>query len=254
MLKRIIATLLTIAMVIQGSALAFSEEMPVAAALPDAAEAAQTVVIISADAENQTSTLEASEKSTDENIVTAQQQIKGESTVKTTVKKNVSQLTKKRLQEQKELKYKKGLAAYIRKVNKRVSKKQALSLAGTFIKVGKKHNLDPKVLMALAVRESRFNTKCYHSGYKGLMQTSDALATHYGYKPNDLYKASVSIDVAARYLKYLKKRFGTYTKALCGYAYGSGAVATGRYNIEVGRKVMRRRDEITQFLKKNKYI
>ncbi len=249
MLKKIVAALLVALIAVHGSASAFSEEN-IQAAFFQAKPEAERPAANSA-SQTDSAVTEASPPAigarTEASAVKISPQLKSGNTTK----KNEIKLQKKRA---KELKYKKGLAAYIRKINKKITKKESLSLAGAFITAGRKHKLDPKVLMALAVRESRFDTKCYHSGYKGVMQTSDALATHYGYRPNDLYKANVSIEVSARYLKYLKKRFGTYTKALCGYAYGSGAVAAGRYNIEVGRKIMRRRGEITSFLKKYKYI
>ena len=123
-------------------------------------------------------------------------------------------------------KYKKGLAAYIRNINPNVSKTKSLNMAGYFISKGNKYNLDAKVLMAIAQNESTFYTNAKSPyGYKGLMQTSDALARQYGYKPSSLYKARVSIEVGARYLRAMKNEFNTYTKSLSAYAYGSGTVS-----------------------------
>ncbi len=152
-------------------------------------------------------------------------------------------------------KYRNGLAAYIRKVNPNLSKKWSRTLAQIFIDAGEKHNLDPTVLMALAQRESTFRAKITSPyGYKGMMQTSDYLAKKYGYKPSELYTAKVSIDVAARYLKSLKKSFGTYTMALCGYMYGGGAVKKGNYSKKGAWAVMNTRDGIKEYLKKNDYV
>lgn len=152
-------------------------------------------------------------------------------------------------------KYRNGLASYIRKVNPNLSKKWSRTLAQIFINAGEKYNLDPTVLMALAQRESTFRAKVTSPyGYKGMMQTSDSLARHYGYKPSELYKAKVSIDVASRYLRSLKKSFGTYTMALCGYMYGSGAVKKGNYSKKGAWAVMNTRDGIKEYLKKNDYV
>ena len=61
--------------------------------------------------------------------------------------------------------------------------------------------------MGLALRESNFRAKAKSRyGYKGMMQCGDSFAKRYGYKPSDLYKANVSIEIAAKYLKAMKKR------------------------------------------------
>ena len=151
-------------------------------------------------------------------------------------------------------KYQKGLAAYIRSKNKNLSKSWSITLAGYFIKSGKKNDVDPKVLMALALRESNFRAKAKSKyGYKGIMQLSDAFARRYGYKPSDLYKASVSIEIAAKYIKKMKKKYKTYTNAICCYICGSGSVANGTHSKEPGRSVMNVRSGIKKFLKKNGY-
>lgn len=152
-------------------------------------------------------------------------------------------------------KYKKGLAAYIRKINPNVSKTKSLNMAGEFIAKGKKFNLDAKVLMAIAKNESTFYTNARSPyGYKGLMQTSDALARNYGYKPSSLYKANVSIYVGAKYLRAMKNRFKTYTKALSAYAYGSGSVSSGNYSNKIANKLLGTRNDITRYLERNNYI
>lgn len=152
-------------------------------------------------------------------------------------------------------KYQKGLAAYIRSRNPKIGKKWSITLAGYFIKSGKKNDIDPKVLMGLALRESNFRAKATSRfGYKGMMQCGDAFARSYGYKPSDLYKADVSIEIAARYLKTMKKRHKSYSKAICCYVCGSGAVARGTHSREPGRSVMKVRKRIQTFLEKNGYV
>lgn len=165
-------------------------------------------------------------------------------------KDKVKKPTKKKIS-----KYQKGLAAYIRSKNRKLSKQWSITLAGYFIKSGKKHDIDPKVLMGLALRESNFRAKAKSRyGYKGMMQCGDSFAKRYGYKPSDLYKANVSIEIAAKYLKAMKKRHKTYSKAICCYVCGSGAVARGIHSREPGRSVMKVRSNIKTFLKNNGYV
>ncbi len=165
-------------------------------------------------------------------------------------KDKVKKPTKKKIS-----KYQKGLAGYIRSKNRKLSKQWSITLAGYFIKSGKKHDIDPKVLMGLALRESNFRAKAKSRyGYKGMMQCGDSFAKRYGYKPSDLYKADVSIEIAAKYLKAMKKRHKTYSKAICCYVCGSGAVARGVHSREPGRSVMKVRDNIKKYLKKNGYV
>ena len=152
-------------------------------------------------------------------------------------------------------KYQKGLAAYIRGKNKNLSKEWSIKLAGYFIKSGKKNKIDPKVLMALAQRESNFRAKARSKyGYKGMMQCTSSFAKAYGYKASELYQADVSIEIAARYLRTMKNRHESYRKAIACYVCGSGAVAKGVHSREPGRSVMKTRDKIQRFLTEKNYV
>lgn len=152
-------------------------------------------------------------------------------------------------------KYQKGLAAYIRGKNKNLSKEWSIKLAGYFIKSGKKNKIDPKVLMALAQRESNFHAKARSKyGYKGMMQCTSSFAKAYGYKASELYQADVSIEIAARYLRTMKNRHESYRKAIACYVCGSGAVAKGVHSREPGRSVMKTRDKIQRFLTEKNYV
>ncbi len=150
--------------------------------------------------------------------------------------------------------YQKGLAAYIRSKNGNLSRKWSEKLAGYFIKYGNKYGVDEKVIMALALRESRFRAKATsHAGHKGMLQINDRLARAYGYKPSSLYKAYVSIKIGTIYIQKMKKKYGTYTKAICCFVCGSGAVASGKYTKEPGWSVMKTQKAIKKFLRDNGY-
>ena len=152
-------------------------------------------------------------------------------------------------------KYQKGLAAYIRSRNPKIGKKWSITLAGYFIKSGKKHKIDPKVLMALAQRESNFRSKATSRyGYKGIMQCSAAFAKAHGYKTADLYQADISIEIAAKYLRKMKNKHETYSKAIACFVCGSGAVARGVHSREPGRSVMKTRSKIQDYLEEHHYV
>ena len=152
-------------------------------------------------------------------------------------------------------KYQKGLAAYIRSRNPKIGKKWSITLAGYFIQSGKKNNIDPKVLMALAQRESNFRSKATSRyGYKGIMQCSASFAKAHGYKTSDLYQADISIEIAAKYLRRMKNKHETYSKAIACFVCGSGAVARGVHSREPGRSVMKTRSKIQDYLEEHHYV
>ena len=187
------------------------------------------------------------EQTEDENAQDAQQNTETSDDAKADVKKETK--TKQ------VSKYQKGLAAYIRSKNPKLSKSWSTKLAGYFIKSGKKNKIDPKVLMALAQRESNFRAKASSKyGYKGMMQCTSSFAKAYGYKASDLYQANVSIEIAARYLRSMKNKHETYSKAIACYVCGSGAVAKGIHSREPGRSVMKTRSKIQTFLEDKNYV
>jgi soluble lytic murein transglycosylase-like protein len=153
-------------------------------------------------------------------------------------------------------KYKKGLAAYIRSRNKKISKARSLALAGYFIKYGKKYKVDPKALMAMAQHESTFRAKAHNpAGYYGIMQTSASLGRAHGFSKKELYKPQNSIKVAASYLRYNLKAFHySYTKGIAGYCCGTYAVKSGHYNKRVAVIRVKTRAGIAKYLKKHHYV
>lgn len=171
--------------------------------------------------------------------------------------KNAANVTGKEKASEKTVRYKKGLAAYIRKTNPNVGKKKSLNMAGLFISKGKKYDLDPKFLAAVAQRESTFKSGAYNGageGCRGLMQISTSLSRSYGYKKKSMYNMAKNIEVGAKYLRSLKDEFGTYTKTYAAYAYGPGNVRRGNYSTKGAKQVLKTRKQIRTYLKKNGYI
>lgn len=257
MYKKLIAAVLTLAMVLCTWAPAFADTVPESETQAGTEESvSETETEASLTEENTETGSAGSEEASGEdteltegNTESAEEDTKSdeEDTPKETAKEKAARL--------KAEKYRNGLASYMRMINPKMGKVWSRNLAQTFIDAGKKYDLDPKILMALAQRESGFNSKATSPyGYKGMMQTSDSLARRYGYKPSSLYKAEVSIDVAARYLGGMKKEFGTYTKALSGYVYGGYAVQKGRCSTAAAKAMLQTRREIKAYLEKYDFI
>ncbi|MGN0714730.1 MAG: transglycosylase SLT domain-containing protein [Anaerovoracaceae bacterium] len=252
MYKKLIAAVLTLAMVLCTWAPAFADTVPGSETLTGTEGSASETEGAATEENAETGTEESSGEDAelaeeDEDSSGDDAESSDEDTPEETEKEKAARL--------KAEKYRNGLASYMRKINPKMGKVWSRNLAQTFIDAGKKYDLDPKVLMALAQRESSFSSKATSPyGYKGMMQTSDGLARRYGYKPSSLYKAEVSIDVAARYLGGMKKEFGTYTKALSGYVYGGYAVEKGRYSTAPAKAILQTRREIKAYLEKYDFI
>ena len=273
MYKKLIAAVLALAVVFCGAVPAFAAEEPAAPAASSTVSAdpfmpAGTEIPVleeEADASDSQEENVPLEPQTPENTDSeaeeeAEEETEEEPAEEPEDKKDNEDKTDKETEKEKKErlaaeKYRNGLSSYIRRVNPNLSKKWTRTLAQHFINAGEKHNLDPTVLMAMAQKESTFRSKVTNPyGIKGMMQTSDSLAKKYGYTPSELYEAKVSIDVASRYLKSLKKTYGTYTMALCGYMYGGYNVSRDNYTKTYAWNVMNIRDGIKEYLKKNDYV
>lgn len=279
MYKKLISTVLALAMVFSSCAFAFADTSADAAEeaggmIPEATkEAVPNLLIVNfmealekaeaaRDAAEKAAAEEAARKAEEAALLEAEQLAAsgeaaegeavpaGPETEVEKIKREIAEAKSER-----EQLYKEGLAHYMRRINTNMGEKWSLNLAQCFIDTAEKYDLDERVLMAMAQRESRFNSQAKSAyGYKGMMQTSDWLAKHYGYKVKDVFDYEVSLDVAARYLRSLKDSFKTYTKALSGYVYGGVRVKNGNYSTKHAKKILETRDTITEFLEKRNYI
>ncbi|MDH4365033.1 MAG: transglycosylase SLT domain-containing protein [Acidimicrobiia bacterium] len=92
-----------------------------------------------------------------------------------------------------------------------------------FVDAGRRWNVDPNLLAAVAQTESGFNPHAKSpAGAQGLMQFMPATAAEMGVDPWDPASA---IDGAARYLRTSLDRFGSTELAVASYNAGRGAVA-----------------------------
>ena len=95
--------------------------------------------------------------------------------------------------------------------------------AELFDAAGRRHDVDPALLAAVARAESNFNPRAVSPvGAQGLMQFMPATAEEMGVDPWDPASA---IDGAARYLRNSLDRFGSVDLAVASYNAGPGAVA-----------------------------
>ncbi len=151
--------------------------------------------------------------------------------------------------------YLKGLAAYIRHVNRNVPEAEAAEMAGFFVEYADQYGVDEKVVMAIAQNESTYYRDAVScEDFKGLMQTGDGLARNAGYDPSQLFDPQVSIKVGARYLSIKMDEFGDLRLALTAYNQGSGSVHSGNYSTGYADLAMARAQTMESFLKQNGYI
>lgn len=102
-----------------------------------------------------------------------------------------------------------------------------VALAPLIDHAARTHDIDPLLLHAIARVESRHKTGAIsHAGAHGLMQVIVPTARRFGVNAaQQLHHPETNLDVSARYLKVLQRRFGNdLTLVLAAYNAGEGAV------------------------------
>lgn len=100
--------------------------------------------------------------------------------------------------------------------------------AQTIAAAEREHGIPPRMLERLLWQESRYRDDIIDGrvksrvGAAGIAQFMPATAAEFGIDPLDPAQA---IPAAARYLRRLYGRFGTWTEALAAYNWGQGNVA-----------------------------
>jgi hypothetical protein len=154
-----------------------------------------------------------------------------------------------------ESKYNKGLASYIMKYNGSYSTGKAQELVQIFEEAAKTYNIDEKILMAVAHKESTFNpTARGSSGSLGMMQVMPSTGARYGLSTDQLLDAETSINFGAMYLSERIDAYGgDLVKGFSAYNQGSVAVNRGSYSTRYASRIIGAVDSINTYLTTNGY-
>ncbi len=103
------------------------------------------------------------------------------------------------------------------------------------IKISKKYEIPPELVISIIIQESHGNPYAVSStGAIGLMQIQPSTAKSIcGLYSNELFDANKNIECGVKYLAYLKERGDLITDIIAGYYAGEKAInyrrRTGRY-------------------------
>jgi soluble lytic murein transglycosylase-like protein len=94
----------------------------------------------------------------------------------------------------------------------------------------KRHQLNPALIAAMAQAESAFDPNAVSSrGARGLMQVMPATGDRFGIREEHLFRPDQNLEAAARYLGWLRGRFGSDLARILA-AYNAGEANVDRYN------------------------
>jgi hypothetical protein len=128
--------------------------------------------------------------------------------------------------------YNKKLVEYIRSKNKNLSVSLTQDLVFMFHRAAEVNQIDEKLLIAVAQKESNFNTRAVSSaGAAGIMQIMPKTASGYGISTEQLMDAKTNINCGAEHLSGQLERYeGNTGMALTAYNQGAGNVSRGTYS------------------------
>lgn len=154
-----------------------------------------------------------------------------------------------------EAKYNRGLAGYIRHYNPNVSEAYAQNIVFLFKRAAQVYNVDEKLLISIAHRESTFYPNAVsRSGATGLMQIMPRTGANFGVTVGQLHDPRTNINIAASMLNNgLSKFNGDKIRTISAYSYGSPRVSRGNYSTAYATKIMATYVGIENFLSVNGY-
>ncbi|MGI6732079.1 MAG: lytic transglycosylase domain-containing protein [Anaerovoracaceae bacterium] len=157
--------------------------------------------------------------------------------------------------EEAESKYNQGLVNYIKGCNKNYTTSRAQELVFMFKRAAEVYNIDEKILMAVAQRESTFNPKAKGgSGSLGMMQVMPATGRAYGLSTAQLLDAQTSINFGAMYLSNNINAYkGDLVKGFSAYNQGPSRVNRGSHSTRYATRVMSTMNNIDSYLTSNGY-
>ena len=154
--------------------------------------------------------------------------------------------------------YNKGLVSYILKVKPDASVAYAQELVALFQHESKIYGIDELLLMAIAHKESTFNSglgPAWPSGAQGLMQIMPKTAAGFGVEEWQLHDAHTSVRLASTLLSgHLKAYDNNMVIALSAYNQGSGRVNRGTYTTKYANKILEQEAKIEAFLENNGFV
>ncbi len=154
-----------------------------------------------------------------------------------------------------ESKYNQGLVSYIRRYNSGYSESKAQELMFQFKHAAETYHIDEKILMAVAHKESTFNSGARGcSGSLGMMQVMPSTGARYGLGESQLLDAETSINFGAMYLsERIAAYSGDLTKGFSAYNQGSVAVNRGSYTTRYAARIIGTINGIDSYLTSNGY-
>ncbi|MFV0517335.1 MAG: lytic transglycosylase domain-containing protein [Aminipila sp.] len=167
----------------------------------------------------------------------------------------VKGVTAKSFWSESESRYNRGLVNYILNYNGSLSKTYAQDLVFMFKRAAKINNVDEKLLMAIAQKESTFNPSARsRGGAIGLMQIMPATAANFGVTAQQLLDPRTNITVGASMIGTgLTNYGGDKTRTLSAYNQGSHRVSRGNYSTAYATRVMSAYSGVQNFLSVNGY-
>jgi len=150
----------------------------------------------------------------------------------------------------------KGLVNYMMRINPTITPSYGQQLVFLFKRAGEVYNVDPKLVMAVAHAESRFNAVSVSGGgAAGMMQVMPKTGERYGLTSGELMDPKTSIDFGAMYIsERLIAYDGNWTLALAAYNQGSGRVNRGSYSSVYPNKVLTIYSNMENYLEDNGYV
>ena len=149
-----------------------------------------------------------------------------------------------------------GLVAYMRHVNAGITAAYGQELLFSFKTAGEVFGVDPKLIMAIAQKESKFNTFAVGpGGAAGMMQVMPATGVAYGLSSEQLKNHRIAINFASMYIgQRLVAYNGDQVSALSAYNQGSTRVNRGRFTTGYANSVLALYHNMSNFLIERGYI
>ncbi len=157
--------------------------------------------------------------------------------------------------DKKESEYNKGLASYIKAKNRSIDDGKSLMLVFLFKHEADVNNIDERLLMAMAQKESTFRTDAVggSGGPVGILQILPSTAKMYGIERSQLFDPHVNIEFGARYIGEKLNYYDNKTIALTAYNQGGTAVSRGSYNTRYAGRISSAENDLENYLVKNGY-